>query len=771
MAALEAASGESRDEAAGLPFREWRSVTRELAERELDVAPRALLAERLAAALSPRLEVAHELGGHRGCVNRLCWNASGSLLASGSDDLTVVLWDYAGRRLARRIQTGHRANLFGVRFVDDERSLATGAMDCSVRLHALEGGGESRLVGTHAGRVKEIDVDPTNSRVFFSAAEDGVCRQFDTRDPRSLGERAHNVLVNIGAGSGGFKSLALSPAAPHLLAFGCGDQWVRVFDRRMLSPGRHQAVAAAHHRHPRCMMRLAPWHLARVRDVHITYVEWSADGQQLLASYNPEYVHIFDFDGSEARSVALERVAKERADGAGAAASSSSPAAAAASAAASAASRAAKLPPLAEELKQRGNAAFAARRWSDAIADFSAALCVAGPLNRQSAVLLSNRAAALLSRELHGDAAQAVRDCDAAIAIDPSFAKAYIRRVRAYRAAGRLKRSLRLCVDAQRQFPDLEGIEPLLEELRSELAAREQRRAQRRARQEAGDGEGGQENAMRMMLRRILETREAEDEKDEEDDGEEAEDVENGGDEAREDNGAAAANAAREDEAEQEEVGGEAEESSEASSEMARGAQRRRRRREEATENGGEGADDRDVRITTGDEEDEEEEDDDEDIAQGSAAAASASPKRHRGEAAPRPPANLGFRFRRRMGYAQRLVGACNSQTDIKEAVFWGELVLAGSDDGALYAWHRRTGRLLAVVQDVDGSVLNCVQPHPFDVVLAASGIDDTVKLLLPRRAEPRERGDVDALAAENNRRLRRFSAAEQNLISLLLQF
>ena len=31
------------------------------------------------------------LKGHRGCVNRLCWNEQGTLLASGSDDTRVIL--------------------------------------------------------------------------------------------------------------------------------------------------------------------------------------------------------------------------------------------------------------------------------------------------------------------------------------------------------------------------------------------------------------------------------------------------------------------------------------------------------------------------------------------------------------------------------------------------------------------------------------------------------------------------------------------------------
>ncbi|KAK3258862.1 hypothetical protein CYMTET_32113, partial [Cymbomonas tetramitiformis] len=63
----------------------------------------------------------------------------------------------------------------------------------------------------------------------------------------------------------------------------------------------------------------------------------------------------------------------------------------------------------------------------------------------------------------------------------------------------------------------------------------------------------------------------------------------------------------------------------------------------------------------------------------------------------------------------QRYMGACNLQTDIKEAVFLGHMdayVAAGSDDGRVYIWERRSGRLVRVLW-ADSMVVNCVQPHP----------------------------------------------------------
>ncbi|KAF0286991.1 DDB1- and CUL4-associated factor 6 [Amphibalanus amphitrite] len=71
-------------------------------------------------------------------------------------------------------------------------------------------------------------------------------------------------------------------------------------------------------------------------------------------------------------------------------------------------------------------------------------------------------------------------------------------------------------------------------------------------------------------------------------------------------------------------------------------------------------------------------------------------------------------------------------RTMIKEANFWGsDHVLSGSDCGHVFIWNRHTGRLVAVLE-ADRHVVNCVQPHPLDPLLATSGIDYDVKLWAP---------------------------------------
>ena len=72
----------------------------------------------------------------------------------------------------------------------------------------------------------------------------------------------------------------------------------------------------------------------------------------------------------------------------------------------------------------------------------------------------------------------------------------------------------------------------------------------------------------------------------------------------------------------------------------------------------------------------------------------------------------------------------------IKEATWWGNnYILSGSDCGHIFGWERATGRLILLLE-ADRHVVNCVQPHPLDPILASSGIDYNVKLWAPMKPE-----------------------------------
>ena len=82
--------------------------------------------------LVQRMKVSHTLDGHNGCVNALAFNRTGknqsslisilnlfyillgTLLASASDDLQIILWDWASNQAAAAYESHHHSNVFQV---------------------------------------------------------------------------------------------------------------------------------------------------------------------------------------------------------------------------------------------------------------------------------------------------------------------------------------------------------------------------------------------------------------------------------------------------------------------------------------------------------------------------------------------------------------------------------------------------------------------------------------------------------------------------------
>ena len=79
-----------------------------------------------------------------------------------------------------------------------------------------------------------------------------------------------------------------------------------------------------------------------------------------------------------------------------------------------------------------------------------------------------------------------------------------------------------------------------------------------------------------------------------------------------------------------------------------------------------------------------------------------------------------------------RYKGHRNVRTMIKEATFIGDnFIASGSDDGRVFLWDRKSGEIVNVLLG-DSRVVNCVQGHPFEPILATSGIDKDVKIWEP---------------------------------------
>jgi WD40 repeat protein len=95
------------------------------------------------------------LKGHAGAITALAFDPSGKILASGSADHTLRLWDPASGRELRTL-SGHRDAVEAVAFSRDGRTLASGSVDKTVKLWDPASGRELRSLSGHTDRVVAV---------------------------------------------------------------------------------------------------------------------------------------------------------------------------------------------------------------------------------------------------------------------------------------------------------------------------------------------------------------------------------------------------------------------------------------------------------------------------------------------------------------------------------------------------------------------------------------------------------------------------------------
>uniref|UniRef100_A0A8C6VXZ7 DDB1 and CUL4 associated factor 6 n=1 Tax=Nothobranchius furzeri TaxID=105023 RepID=A0A8C6VXZ7_NOTFU len=251
-----------------------------------------------------RLKLESTLNVHDGCVNTISWNETGEYILSGSDDTFLVITNPYNKKVKKSIRSGHRANIFSAKFMphtNDQEIISCSGDGIIFYTHTEKSPDFNRQCQftCHYGTAYEIMTVPNDPYTFLSCGEDGTVRWFDLRTKTSCTkvDCKDDILINCTRAA---TSISISPLVPYYLAVGCSDSSVRIYDRRMLGT---RATGNYTGRGTTGMCgRFVPTHLSN-KSCRVTSLCYSEDGQEVLVSYSSDYIYLFNPKDDQAREL------------------------------------------------------------------------------------------------------------------------------------------------------------------------------------------------------------------------------------------------------------------------------------------------------------------------------------------------------------------------------------------------------------------------------------------------------------------------------------
>jgi WD40 repeat protein len=159
------------------------------------------------------------LSGHQNWVTSVAFSPDGHILASGSADRQVILWN-VDRRTRVATLTGHSKPVTSVAFSPDRHTLASGSSDKTVRLWDVPTRTQLATLTGHSKPVTGVAFSPDGHTLASASNDKSIVLWNVARRDRQTTFTGHTDVVT---------SVAFSPDG-HTLASGSNDNTVRLWD-------------------------------------------------------------------------------------------------------------------------------------------------------------------------------------------------------------------------------------------------------------------------------------------------------------------------------------------------------------------------------------------------------------------------------------------------------------------------------------------------------------------------------------------------------------